>query len=94
MLVKVKAGQFNRVKSSLMRRFELNMCGLGWRRLVLACLLALLGQFGASAWAQGATNDAFANATPIYGEWGSIAGCNTNATAQAGEPNHAGFAPT
>ncbi len=63
----------------------------GLRTSLCLCLLAA-GLTG-SAWAQ-ATNDAFANATVISGEWGSIAGCNTNATPQTGEPNHAGFSPT
>ncbi len=88
------AGEFNSVKLIVMRRFKLNMCGSGWRRRVLPGLLAFIGLLGASAWGQGATNDDFANATVISGEWGSIIGCNTNATAQPGEPNHAGFAPT
>ena len=64
----------------------------------LACLLSPSFAFWPPAWppppGRQATNDDFAHATAIYGEWGSIVGCNTNATAQRGEPNHAGFAPT
>jgi len=79
-----------------MRRFQSNVYGMllalpGLPAFTVLCLLAF--GLARSAWAQ-ATNDDFANATAIYGEWGSIVGCNTNATAQPGEPNHAGFAPT
>ena len=79
-----------------MRRFQSNVYGMllalpGLPAFTVLCLLA--SGLAPSAWAQ-ATNDDFAHATAIYGEWGSIVGCNTNATAQRGEPNHAGFAPT
>jgi len=77
-----------------MRRFELNMCGLAWRRLALPGWLAVIGLFAGSGWAQSATNDNFANPTVITGAWGTIGGCNTNATGETGEPNHSGFVPT
>ena len=48
---------------------------------------------GATSWAQ-PTNDMFANAAPISGQWGSILGRNIGATAEPGEPSHAGFPAT
>ena len=62
------------------------------------CALLLAGGLAGSAWAAqppatGATNDTFAAATLISGEWGSITGCNTNAVPEPGDPNNAGFAP-
>jgi uncharacterized repeat protein (TIGR01451 family)/uncharacterized delta-60 repeat protein len=52
-----------------------------------------LGFSVVSSFAQPA-NDKFANATLITGSWGTNATSNAGATAEFGEPSHAGFVPS
>ena len=61
------------------------------RCLLLAATLALLVVPGAAALPP--VNDDFANATPLSGDKGSQAGTTIDATAETGEPNHAGLPP-
>jgi len=61
------------------------------RCLLLAATLALLVVPGAAALSP--VNDDFANATPLSGDEGSQAGTTIDATAETGEPNHAGLPP-
>ena len=67
----------------------------GWQlklRLPFAVLAAvvLTAQISRAA---APANDNFLNAQVIAGVWGSVTNNATSATAEAGEPNHAGFVP-
>ncbi|HEX8771767.1 MAG TPA: hypothetical protein VF711_13450, partial [Acidimicrobiales bacterium] len=59
--------------------------------IVLSAVLAAIGQAPASA---AAVNDDFAFAETISGPAGSTSGSNVDATAEPGEPDHAGSAAT
>jgi uncharacterized delta-60 repeat protein/uncharacterized repeat protein (TIGR01451 family) len=71
-----------------MRRQLLNVPGLA-RRGLSFLLSATLGVLALTALAQPA-NDNFADAQPLSGGWGTVAGDNTGATAESGEPSHGG----
>lgn len=65
-----------------------------WLKVIRLGVLAWAGAGAVSAWAQPA-NDNFASATVITGIFGTvITNDNTLATAEPGEPSHAGFAAT
>ena len=73
-----------------MQRLLLNCSLFACRGAVLLALLAGLLSQTRSASAQPA-NDNFASATALTGGWGSVSGDSSGATAEPGEPSHAGF---
>src|SRR5215472_4189041 len=73
-----------------MRRLRLSVEFRDAPGVLRLALLAGLVFAASGAWA-GPTNDLFANAAPISGQYGSILGSNLGATNEPGEPSHAGF---
>ena len=73
-----------------MRRLRISSGILKLRGGLRLGVLAILGSAAVAAWAQ-PVNDLFQNAVTISGQWGSIGGTNIGATAESGEPAHAGF---
>jgi uncharacterized delta-60 repeat protein/uncharacterized repeat protein (TIGR01451 family) len=66
---------------------------LGWSQAMAMALAALALLAARQAQAQ-PTNDNFANALVLTGSWGGDTNDNSGATAEPGEPSHAGFPAT
>ena len=64
--------------------------GLNWRRATAVLAATVVVWTGGAAWAQPA-NDNFANAEVLAGLHGSVSNDTAQATAEPGEPSHAGF---
>src|SRR5690242_8586379 len=76
-----------------MRRLRNIIPAFGWRACPrVIAWLAGIGFAATTAWAQPA-NDNFASAEVIAGNFGTVTNDNTGATAELGEPNHAGLPP-
>src|ERR1700690_3534123 len=74
-----------------MRRLRLNICFLGRLGLVLLAISAWIGLAATARGAAAPPNDNFASAIVIGGFWGTANADTTSATAEPGEPAHAGM---
>ncbi len=74
-----------------MRKLQDNCPGkiLSWAGVAKLGVVAFIGLMAATSWAQPA-NDLFQNALTIKGATGTTNGSNVGATAEPGEPDHAG----
>ena len=64
-----------------------------WCQTLQGLIVVGASLLAGGAWAQAPENDNFATAQVISGLWGSVTNDNTMATAEPGEPSHAGIVP-
>src|SRR5436190_635144 len=76
-----------------MQRLRLKTSVPTWLGLMPAGLV-LCFALGTSSVSAQVANDDWANAQELTGVWASVTNDNTGATAQPGEPSHAGFPAT